>query len=76
MDYATRLLDERRLGFKKGYEEGFEEGKREVRKEMAQNLIESLKAYDEEPSFIIKFVKNVFKESLTDEEMNELLKQV
>lgn len=76
MDYATRLLDERRLGFKKGYEEGFEEGKREVRKEMAQNLIESLKAYDEEPSFIIKFVKNVFRDSLTVEEMNELLKQV
>lgn len=34
MDYATRLLDERRLGFKEGYEKG----KREVRKEMAQNL--------------------------------------
>ena len=72
MDYETRLLDERRLGFKKGYEEG----KREVRKEMAQNLIDSLKAYDEEPSFIIKFVKNMFKDSLTVEEMNELLKQV
>ncbi|MDK2845034.1 MAG: hypothetical protein PWP69_1826 [Enterococcus sp.] len=39
-------------------------------------LIDSLKAYDEEPSFIIKFVKNVFKDSLTDEEMNELLKQL
>lgn len=72
MDYATRLLDERRLGFKEGYEKG----KREVRKEMAQNLIVELKAYDEEPSYIIKFVKNVFKDSLTDEEMNELLKQV
>lgn len=35
MDYETRLLDERRLGFKEGYEEG----KREVRKEMVQNLI-------------------------------------
>ena len=43
---------------------------------MAQNLIDSLKVYDEESSFIIKFVKNVFKDSLTDEEMNELLKQV
>lgn len=72
MDYATRLLDERRLGFKEGYEKG----KREVSKEMAQNLIDSLKAYDEELSYIIKFVKNVFKDSLTDEEMNELLKQL
>lgn len=34
MDYATRLLDERRLGFKEGYEKA----RREVRKEMAQNL--------------------------------------
>ncbi len=72
MDYATRLLDERRLGFKEGYEEA----RREVSKEMAQNLIVELKAYDEEPSYIIKFVKNVFKESLTVEEMNGLLKQV
>ncbi|CAI3435350.1 hypothetical protein U1329_00625 [Enterococcus cecorum] len=48
MDYATRLLDERRLGFKEGYEEA----RREVRKEMAQNLIVELKAYDEEPSYI------------------------
>ena len=80
MDYATRLLDERRLGFKegyeKGYEEGYEKGRREVRKEMAQNLIVELKAYDEEPSYIIKFVKKVFRDSLTVEEMNELLKQV
>ena len=72
MDYATRLLDERRLGFKEGYEKG----KREVSKEMTQNLIDSLKAYDEEPSFIIKFVKKVFRDSLTVEEMNKLLKQV
>ena len=72
MDYATRLLDERRLGFKEGYEKG----KREVSKEMAQNLIVELKAYDEEPSYIIKFVKKVFRDSLTVEEMNELLKQV
>lgn len=76
MDYATRLLDERRLGFKEGYEEGYEKGKREVSKEMAQNLIDSLKAYDEEPSYIIKFVKKVFRDSLIVEEMNELLKQV
>ena len=80
MDYATRLLDERRLGFKEGYEkgfkEGYEKGRREVRKEMAQNTIAALKAYDEDPSFIIKFVNNVFKDSLTAEEMNELLKQV
>lgn len=76
MDYATRLLDERRLGFKEGYEKGYEEARREVTKEMAQNLIDALKAYDEEPSFIIKFVKNVLRNSLTDEEMNELLKQV
>ena len=48
MDYETRLLDERRLGFKEGYEEA----RREVRKEMAQNLIVELKAYDEEPSYI------------------------
>ena len=48
MDYETRLLDERRLGFKGGYEEA----RREVRKEMAQNLIVELKAYDEEPSYI------------------------
>ncbi|CAI3392685.1 hypothetical protein CIRMBP1197_01442 [Enterococcus cecorum] len=34
MDYATRLLDERRLGFKEGYGEA----RREVSKEMAQNL--------------------------------------
>ncbi len=72
MDYETRLLDERRLGFKEGYEEA----RREVRKEMAQNLIVELKAYDEEPSYIIKFVKKVFRDSLTVEEMNELLKQV
>ena len=72
MDYATRLLDERRLGFKEGYEKG----RREVRKEMAQNTIAALKSYDEDPSFIIKFVNNVFKDSLTGEEMNELLKQV
>ncbi|GAB6384116.1 hypothetical protein [Enterococcus cecorum] len=72
MDYATRLLDERRLGFKEGYEKGYEEARREVRKEMAQNLIVELKAYGEEPSYIIKFVKNVFKDSLTVEEMNEL----
>lgn len=52
MDYATRLLDERRLGFKEGYEEGYEKGKREVSKEMAQNLIVELKAYGEEPSYI------------------------
>ena len=80
MDYATRLLDERRLGFKEGYEkgfkEGYEKGRREVRKEMAQNTITALKVYDEAPSFIIKFVNNVFKDSLTGEEMNELLKQV
>lgn len=43
---------------------------------MAQNTIAALKAYDEDPSFIIKFVNNVFKDSLTAEEMNELLKQV
>ena len=72
MDYETRLLDERRLGFKEGYEEA----RREVRKEMAQNLIVELKAYDEEPSYIIKFVKKVFRDSITVEEMNELLKQV
>ena len=48
MDYETRLLDVRRLGFKEGYEEA----RREVRKEMAQNLIVELKAYDEEPSYI------------------------
>ena len=72
MDYETRLLDERRLGFKEGYEKG----RREVRKEMAKKLIVELKAYDEEPSYIIKFVKNVFKDGLTAEEMNELLKQV
>ena len=72
MDYETRLLDERRLGFK----EGFEEARREVRKEMSQNLIVELKAYDEEPSYIIKFVKKVFRDSKTVEEMNELLKQV
>ena len=76
MDYATRLLDERRLGFKEGYEKGYEKGKREVRKEMAQNLIVELKAYDEEPSYIIKFVKKVFRDSSPVEEMNELLKQV
>ena len=72
MDYETRLLDERRLGFK----EGFEEARREVRKEMSQNLIVELKAYDEELSYIIKFVKKVFRDSITVEEMNELLKQV
>lgn len=72
MYYATRLLDERRLGYKEGYEKG----KREVSKEMAQNLIDSLKVYDEEPSYIIKFVKNVFRDSITVDEMNELLKQV
>lgn len=43
---------------------------------MAQNLIVELKAYDEEPSYIIKFVKKVFRDSITVEEMNELLKQV
>ncbi|KLO73117.1 hypothetical protein AA988_01150 [Enterococcus cecorum] len=65
MDYETRLLDERRLGFKKGYEEG----RIEEKNRNARNIIIAFKANNAAPSFIFQFVKSAFKDDLTDEEI-------
>ena len=58
MDYATRLLDERLIGKKEG----------------VRNMIIALKANNADNNFILKVVKNAFKESLSDEEIDELIK--
>ena len=51
-------------------------GKREGIKEGARNMIMELKANNADNSFILRVVKNAFKERLSDEETNELIKDI
>ena len=60
MDYATRLQDERLIEKKEG----------------ARHMIITLKANNADNSFILRVVKNAVKESLSDEETNELIKDI
>ena len=88
MDYATRLLDERSIGEKIGEERGRKEGKIEGRKEGekigeekgikkgARNIIIEFKANQAAPSFIFQFVKNAYKDDLTDEEIQQMIDDV
>ena len=69
MDYEARLLDERLIGEEKGRQEGIIEAtNRNVR-----NIIIEFKANNTAPSFIFQFVKDVFKGSLTDEEIQQMI---
>ena len=88
MDYATRLLDERSIGEKIGEERGRKEGEIEGRKEGekigeekgikkgARNIIIEFKANNTAPSFIFQFVKNAYKDDLTDEEIQKMIDEV
>ena len=64
MDYEARLLDERSIGEEKG------------RREDIRNIIIEFKANQTAPSFIFQFVKNAFKDDLTDEEIQQMIDDV
>ena len=68
MDYATRLLDERLIGS--------QEGKVETTNRNARNMIVVLKMNHSEIGYIFQFVKDVFKDSLTDEEIQQMIDDV
>ena len=68
MDYATRLLDERSIGEEKG--------RQEATNRNARNMIVVLKMNHSETSYIFQFVKDVFKGSLTDEEIQQMIDDV
>ena len=68
MDYATRLLDERSIGEEKG--------RQEATNRNARNMIVVLKMKHSETSYIFQFVKDVFKGSLTDEEIQQMIDDV
>ena len=84
MDYATRLLDERSIGEKIGEERGRKEGRQEGEKigeekgikKGARNIIIEFKANQAAPSFIFQFVKNAYKDDLTDEEIQQMIDDV
>lgn len=69
MDYETRLKDERLIGIKEGRQEGENIGSLKATKTSARNMIVVLKMNHSETSYIYQFVKDVFKDSLTDEEI-------
>ena len=68
MDYETRLLDERSIGEEKG--------RQEATNRNARNMIVVLKMNHSETSYIFQFVKDVFKGSLTDEEIQQMIDDV
>ena len=72
MDYATKLKDERLIGIK----EGEKIGSVKATKTSARNMIVVLKMNHSETSYIYQFVKDVFKDSLTDEEIQQMIDEV
>ena len=68
MDYEARLLDERSIGEEKG--------RIEATNQNARNMIVVLKMNHSETSYIFQFVKDVFKGSLTDEEIQQMIDDV
>lgn len=64
MDYAIRLLDGRRIG------------NLEATNRYAKNMIIELKAKNVDRGFIFHVVKNVFKDNLSDEKINKLMKDI
>ena len=72
MDYEARLLDERSIGEEKGRKEG----RIEATNRNARNIIIEFKANNTAPSFIFQFVKNAFKDDLTDEEIQQMIDDV
>jgi len=84
MDYATRLEDERSIGEERGRKEGKIEGRKEGEKigeekgikKGARNIIIEFKANQASPSFIFQFVKNAYKDDLTDEEIQKMIDDV
>ena len=72
MDYETKLKDERLIGIK----EGEKIGSVKATKTSARNMIVVLKMNHSETSYIYQFVKDVFKDSLTDEEIQQMIDEV
>ena len=80
MDYEARLLDERSIGEKIGEKRGRKErekiGEEKGIKKGARNIIIEFKANQAAPSFIFQFVKNAYKDDLTDEEIQQMIDDV
>ena len=70
--HVQHLLDERSIGEEKGRKEG----RIEATNRNARNIIIEFKANNTAPSFIFQFVKNAFKDDLTDEEIQQMIDDV